>query len=113
MGMSVLTKAEDIKAEAVETAIPSADSSEPESPDAPPKRPCVNVSEDVKDDADSNDGWETHSLLEELLNDVTPYTAAGMFLSSSTFEVRTCPNSSLRSGCLHDHRIRDISQTTS
>jgi hypothetical protein len=82
MGMSVLTKAEDFKAGAVETVIPSAESSEPDSPDALPKRQCVNVSEDAKDDADSNDGWETHSLLEELLNDVTPYTAAGIFLSS-------------------------------
>ena len=82
MGMSVLTKAQDFKAEAVETVFPSVDSSEPESPDSPPsKGQCVNVSEDIKDSADSDDGWETHSLLEELLNDVTPYTAAGTLLS--------------------------------
>jgi len=78
MGMSVLTKAQDIKAEAVDTVFPS-NSSESDSPKSPPRKgQCLNVSEDINDDADSNDGWETHSLLEELLNDVTPYTAAGI-----------------------------------
>jgi len=114
MGMSVLTKAKDIKLEAVETVVPCAAPSELAPPEPPPKGQSANVSEDAKDDdADSSDGWETHSLLEELLNDVTPYAAAGIFLLSYLLLKRGLPNSNLRTGHLHAHRGTEISPTAS